>query len=110
MSPLLFLILFVLIEQISSKQISTTIPLSQSDPWKYVTKFSMISGRGSFKIRAQLVSARGEDFKPIQVVSNIFMDVNWPNVLEEVSCVDKYRGASTHYTLDMPNNGAWSRE
>ena len=110
MSILLFLISSSLLPLINSKQLSTTITLSPSEPWKYLTKFSMISGRGSFKLRAQLVAPRPEDSAPVQLVSNIFMDRNWYEVLQESNCTDKYRGASTHYTLDLPSSGAWSRE
>ena len=110
MQILLFLSLSCILHLTSSKQLSTTISLSPSDPWKYITKFSMIPGRGSFKLRAQLVSSRPADSAQIQLLSNIFMDKAWPEVLQEANCSDKYRGASTHHTLDMPNSGAWSKE
>ena len=110
MQILLVLSLSYILQQVSSKQLTTTISLSPSDPWKYLTKFSMMPGRGSFKLRAQLVSSRPLDSNQIQLVSNIFMDKSWPQVLLETNCTDKYRGASTHYTLDMPNDGTWSKE
>jgi len=93
-----------------SKQLSTVITLSEGEPWKYVTKYAMIPGKGKYQVKAQLVVPRDEQAEGLKLVASVYRDSKWLEGLSETECVRKYVSASTHYTFDLSNDGEWTHE
>lgn len=110
----LFLSLFLLLPQISSKKVLKTFPLSelQEEPWKYLTKFGFERGTGSFSVRAKISHPLQynkenprEDFK---VDFMVFLDIEWPEALKAEGCVNKNNLARFKNPLQLKTNGDWS--
>ena len=101
--------LFLLFQLSFSKQLSTVISLTQKEPWKYVTKFAMGIGKGTWEIRAQLVSPiEAESSEYLSFIASVYIDTNWPDVFTLDTCLEKEEISNSKHILLIPVNGKWS--
>jgi hypothetical protein len=94
-----------------AKQVTTNVSLFTDVEWRYLTKFAMDIGKGEWKIRARITKAvEALADEEVRLKATIYMDDNWPDVLNQDTCSSKVSEAKTAQDLDVPLNGDWSKE
>lgn len=93
-----------------AKQLTTVITLTENEPWKYLTKFAMISGKGKYEIKAQLANPNSVSSEEIPLKAIIYKDSKWLSSLSEPDCSKKHLSSNYYHNLIIPNNGEWSQE
>lgn len=100
---------FISVLSVLAKQLTTVITLTENEPWKYLTKFAMIPGKGNYEIKAQLVSPINSAIEDIPLKAIINKDTKWQDSLSEQDCSKKHITSSYYHNLIVPNNGEWSQ-
>lgn len=100
----------ILLLETYAKFISTTIVITSDEPWKYISKFAMIIGKGKFEVRAQFLSPILKSSEAIPFQTSIYIDKLWPDVLSTVSCTDKENTSGNTRQINLPTNGDWSNK
>lgn len=92
----------------SAKFISTSVTMSDSVQWRYLTKFAMDKGVGEYSIRAKFTKAINKFDEIRTLVVPIVQDTKWDDVLNQETCEAKKRMARFQPEVQIPTNGTWS--
>ena len=101
----------LLLVSVASKSVTTTLTLSPELNWKYVSKFAVDIGKGSWEMKAKLakpLDANSSD--RLKLVTSVYLDDFWEDALYADSCISKTAASKREKYLKVPLNGEWSSE
>lgn len=103
------MVIFIfLLSIVNSKQVSTQITLSESEQWKYLTKFASYEGTGTWEMRIKLSKFTENQEGELDLVSTIYAEKKWQDALSMSSCMSKQTVSQKNQHIKVPLNGLWS--
>ena len=92
------------------KVLTSTVTLSESDPWRYITKFAVGIGTGSYSVRAKFLKPQEHFDSTLSLSLAVYLDTAWEDAMSQVTCGSKVRHSKIDKMLSLPSNGEWSDE
>lgn len=91
-----------------AKVISTTVTLSETVDWSYITKFAVDIGSGEYSIRAKLTKPMSNLNETKILTLHLYRDTDWDNALNQETCEGRTRHAHIHQSIHLSAAGEWS--
>jgi len=91
------------------KFISSSVTLSETDPWRYLTKFAADIGSGSYSLRARFLKPQ-DSTDSLALSAAVYLDSTWEDAMSQTTCGSKVRHSKVEKTLNLPSSGEWSNE
>jgi len=105
------LLVWVLAQVALGKLASPVVTLNQQTDWKYLTKFAMDKGSGTWEVRAKLLRPTDQQsFQKIPYTVSIYLDDQWEDTLALENCDEKLDLLRRKIILEVPESGEWSEE
>ena len=82
--------------------------MSDLTQWKYLSKFAMQEGVGTYSVRARFSRAVDSSNSTRDLTLPVVQDTRWDEVLNQETCPAKSRLAKFEKTISIPTNGEWS--
>lgn len=91
-----------------AKVVTTTITLSETVDWSYVTKFAVDIGAGEYTLRAKFTKPLTSLNETKILTLHLYRDTDWDTALNQETCEGRTRHAHLHQSIRLPANGEWS--
>lgn len=92
------------------KFLTSTVTLTEADPWRYLTKFATDIGSGSYSLRAKFLKPQDSPDPSLALSVAIYLDTTWEDAMSQATCGSKLRHSKVEKMLNLPTNGEWSSE
>ena len=91
-----------------AKVVTTTVTMSETVDWNYITKFAVDIGSGEYSIRAKFTKPLTSLNETKILTLHLYRDTDWDNALNQETCEGRTRHAHIHQSIHLPASGEWS--
>lgn len=108
----MFLVLLMLyLPCFMGKVSSINVQLNEENPWRYLSKFAVDVGKGTWVVKAKFTKPVDEaSSDDVKIAVSVYLDDNWEKALFQDSCQDKKEESKRDKFVYVPKDGSWSKE
>lgn len=102
-------LLLWLVSLVAAKLAIQRLVLSSDLQWRYLTKFAMGTGKGTWSLRLKLRTPFEQESPDFHLHLGVYLDENWSAALAAPLCTQRMDLAAKDKALIVPSNGEWTK-